>query len=103
MDADQLEALYMDRVSPDGTRLDARARGRFRPMKEREDLAVAAHLAVHPLATEGELAEVRAAERAKSRHATPYFDFTVSTAKSISVLHAVVLGRRSATARGRSA
>ena len=41
--------------APDGVRLDARARGRFRPVKEREDLAVAAHLSVHPLATEGEL------------------------------------------------
>lgn len=91
VDADQLQALYMDRVGPDGTRLDARARGRFRPAKEREDLAVAAHLAVHPLATEGELAAVRVAERAKSRHATPYFDFTVSTVKSLSVLHASYL------------
>ena len=92
----------MDRVGPDGVRLDARARARFRPVKEREDLAVAAHLAVHPLATEGELAEVRAAERAKSRHATPYFDFTVSAAKSVSVLHASLPGGRSAGARGRS-
>ena len=91
VDPDQLQALYMDRVGPDGTRLDARARGRFRPVKEREDLAAAAHLAVHPLATEGELEAVRAAERAKSRHATPYFDFTVSAAKSISVLHASYL------------
>ena len=91
VDPDQLQALYMDRVGPDGVRLNARARGRFRPVKEREDLAVAAHLAVHPLATEGELEQVRAAERAKSRHATPYFDFTVSAAKSVSVLHASYL------------
>ena len=35
-------------------------------------MAVAASK-VDPLATEGELAEVRAAERAKSRHATPSF------------------------------
>jgi conjugative relaxase-like TrwC/TraI family protein len=91
VDGDVLQVLYMDRVGPDGTRLDARARARFRPVKEREDLAVAAHLSVHPLATEGELAEVRAAERAKSQHATPYFDFTVSAAKSVSVLHASLL------------
>jgi conjugative relaxase-like TrwC/TraI family protein len=91
VDGDQLQALYMDRVGPDGVRLDARAQGRFRPVKEREDLAAAAHLSVHPLATEGELAAVRAAERAKSRHATPYFDFTVSAAKSVSVLHASLL------------
>ena len=103
VDADVLQALYMDRVGPDGVRLDARAQARFRPVKEREDLAVAAHLSVHPLATEGELAAVRAAERAMSRHATPYFDFTVSAAKSISVLHASYSGGCSATARGRSA
>ena len=103
VDADVLQALYMDRVGPDGVRLDARARARFRPVKEREDLAVAAHLSVHPLATEGELAEVRAAERAKSRHATPYFDFTVSAAKSVSVLHASYLVAARQAARGRSA
>ena len=91
VDADVLQALYVDRVGPDGVRLDARAQARFRPVKEREDLAVAAHLSVHPLAAEGELAEVRAADRATSRHATPYFDFTVSAAKSVSVLHASYL------------
>ena len=72
VDGDQLQALYMDRVTPAGERLDARDRPKFRPVKEREDLAVAAHLWLHPLATEGELAEVRAAERAKSRNSTPY-------------------------------
>ena len=101
VDPDQMQALYMDRVGPDGVRLDARAQARFRPVKEREDLAVAAHLAVHPLASEGELAQVRAAERGKSRHATPYFDFTVSAAKSVSVLHAslLVAARRAREAR----
>jgi len=49
---------------------------------------VAAHLVAHPYATEGELAGVRTAERAKSHSAVPYFDFTVSAAKSVSVLHA---------------
>ena len=101
VDPDQMQALYMDRVGPDGVRLDARAQARFRPVKEREDLAVAAHLAVHPLASEGELAQVRAAERGEWRHATPYFDFTVSAAKSVSVLHAslLVAARRAREAR----
>ena len=91
VDGDQLQALYMDRVAPDGQRLDARARPHFRPVREREEAAVAAHLVAHPYATEGELAGVRAAERAKSQSAVPYFDFTVSAAKSVSVLHASLL------------
>ena len=48
-------------------------RPHFRPVREREDAAVAAHLVAHPYATAGELAEVRAAERAKSQSAIPYF------------------------------
>ena len=91
VDADQLQALYMDRVAPDGQRLDARARPHFRPVREREEAAVAVHLVAHPYATAGELEEVRAAERAKSQSAVPYFDFTVSAAKSVSVLHASLL------------
>ena len=91
VDGDQLQALYMDRVAPDGQRLDARARPHFRPLQDREEAAVAAHLVAHPYATEGELADVRAAERAKSQSAVPYFDFTVSAAKSVSVLHASLL------------
>jgi conjugative relaxase-like TrwC/TraI family protein len=91
VDGDQLQALYMDRVAPDGQRLDARARPHFRPLQDREKAAVAAHLVAHPYATEGELAGVRAAERAKSQSAVPYFDFTVSAAKSVSVLHASLL------------
>ena len=84
VDGDQLQALYMDRVAPDGQRLDARARPHFRPVREREEAAVAAHLVAHPYATAGELEAVRAAERAKSQSAVPYFDFTVSAAKSVS-------------------
>ena len=91
VDGDQLQALYMDRVAPDGQRLDARARPHFRPLQDREEAAVAAHLVAHPYATEGELAGVRTAERAKSQSAVPYFDFTVSAAKSVSVLHASLL------------
>ena len=91
VDGDQLQALFMDRVAPDGQRLDARARPHFRPVREREEAAVAAHLVAHPYATAGELAGVRTAERAKSQSAVPYFDFTVSAAKSVSVLHASLL------------
>ena len=37
VDGDQLQALYMDRVAPDGQRLDARARPHFRPLQDREE------------------------------------------------------------------
>jgi hypothetical protein len=97
-----LQALYMDRVGPDGQRLDARQRARYRPAEERVGAAVAAYQAAHPFATEGELERVRAAERAKAQHSVPYFDFTVSAAKSVSVLHASLLvAARQACAAGR--
>jgi conjugative relaxase-like TrwC/TraI family protein len=102
VDAKVLQALYMDRVGPDGQRLDARQRAKYRPAEERGDAAVAAHQAAHPFATEGDLELVRAAERAKAQHSVPYFDFTVSAAKSVSVLHASLLvAARQARADGR--
>jgi conjugative relaxase-like TrwC/TraI family protein len=102
VDAKVLQALYMDRVGPDGERLDARQRARYRPAEERVAAAVAAHLAAHPFATEGDLERVRAAERARAQHSVPYFDFTVSAAKSVSVLHASLLvAARQARAGGR--
>jgi hypothetical protein len=73
----------MDRVGPDGQRLDARQRARYRPAEERVGAAVAAHLAAHPFATEGDLERVRASERAKAQHSVPYFDFTVSAASRL--------------------
>ena len=66
------------------------------------DAAVAAHRAAHPFATDGDLELVRVAERAKARHLVSYFDFTVSAAKSVSVLHASLLvAARQARAGGR--
>src|SRR5512135_2842671 len=101
VDPDTLQALFMDRVGPDGQRLDARARPKPRPSAEREDRAVAAYRTAHPFATEGDLARVRAEERAKTQHSVPYFDFTISAAKSVSVLHASLLvSARQARERG---
>jgi len=96
-----MQALYMDNTLPGGQRLDARRKAQYRDVREREDLAVAAHRSLHPYATEGELEAVRAAERGKSQHATSYFDFTVSAVKSVSVLHASYLvAARQARERG---
>jgi conjugative relaxase-like TrwC/TraI family protein len=102
VDADTMQALYMDRVGPDGQRLDARQRPKYRPADERVAAAVAAHQAAHPFSTEGDLELVRATERAKAQHSVPYFDFTISAAKSVSVLHASLLvAARQARAGGR--
>jgi hypothetical protein len=58
-------------------------------VREREIAAVAAYLAEHPFASDTELAEARAAERAKeAAKRVPYYDLTISAAKSVSVLHA---------------
>ena len=44
---------------------------------------------------------MRAEERAKTQHSVPYFDFTISAAKSVSVLHASLLvSARQARERG---
>ena len=91
VDADIMQALYMDRVGPDGQRLNARQRPKYRSAEERVDRAVTAYTAAHPFATDGDVERVRVLERAKAQHSVPYFDFTISAAKSVSVLHASLL------------
>ena len=86
VDPDVIERLYQDSIGPGGELLVKR-----RPPKaaaDRESAAVAAYRAAHPYASATELAEVRAAERAKDPRQVPYFDLTVSAVKSVSVLHA---------------
>jgi conjugative relaxase-like TrwC/TraI family protein len=86
VDPDAIERLYQENTGPGGQLLVKR-----RPSKaaaDREAAAVAAYQAAHPYASATELAEVRAAERAKNPHQVPYFDLTVSAVKSVSVLHA---------------
>ena len=86
VDPDVIEHLYQENTGPGGVLLVKR-----RPSKAASDLeeqAVAAYLAGHPYASVTELAEVRAAERAKDPHQVLYFDLTVSAVKSVSVLHA---------------
>ena len=83
---DVIERLYQVNTGPGGELL---VRGcPSKAAADRESAAVAAYLAAHPYASATELAEVRAAERAKDPHQVPYFDLTISAAKSVSVLHA---------------
>ena len=78
--------LYQHNIGPGGELLARRRQSKT--AAEREEATVAAYQAAHPYASATELAEVRAAERAKDPHQVPYFDLTVSAAKSVSVLHA---------------
>jgi len=78
--------LYQRNVGPGGELLVKRRQSKA--VDEREQAAVAAHLAAHPYASATELAEVRAAERGTDPHQVPYFDLTISAVKSVSVLHA---------------
>jgi len=78
--------LYQHNIGPGGELLVTRRQSKA--ADEREQAAVAAYLAAHPYASATELAEVRAAQRAMDPHSVPYFDMTVDTVKSVSVLHA---------------
>jgi hypothetical protein len=78
--------LYQHNIGPGGELLVKPSQSK--PTAEREQAAVAAYQSAHPYASSTELAEVRAAERAKDPHQVPYFDLTVSAVKSVSVLHA---------------
>jgi hypothetical protein len=87
IDAKVMENLYGQHIGPDGQRL-TRPRG-SKDDDGREDAAVAAHLAEHPFASGTELAEVRIRARGTLvQEGIPYWDLTVSAAKSVSVLHA---------------
>jgi TrwC relaxase/AAA domain len=87
VDPNMIERLYQKGIGPGGEML---LRQRVpKPVREREDAAVAAFIAEHPFASAVEIAEVRAAERAKdAAERVPYYDMTVNMVKSVSVLHA---------------
>jgi TrwC relaxase len=87
VDPDVIERLYQKGIGPDGEML---LRPRVpKTVQDREDAAVAAFTADHPFASTVEIAEVRAAERAKkAAKRVPYYDLTINAAKSVSVLHA---------------
>ena len=85
VDAKVMDRLYMEHVGPDGELL---TRPRGKAATEDDDQAAAAFRAVHPFASEVEVAEAVAKARGGARVPVPYYDLTVSAAKSVSVLHA---------------
>ena len=99
VDPDVIERLYQDNIGPGGELLVKRRQ--TKAAADREAAAVAGYRAAHPYASATELAEVRAAERAKDPRQVPYFDLTVSAVKSVSVLHASYrIAARQARQRG---
>ena len=102
VDADQLQALYMDRVAPDGQRLDARGRPHFRPVREREEAAVAVHLVAHPYATAGELEERPRGRAGQVPERGPVFRFHGERRQVGKRPARLATDGRSAVARGRS-
>jgi conjugative relaxase-like TrwC/TraI family protein len=87
VDPGTLARLYMENIGPDGEVLAARYKGKGD--QEREHEAVRAYVRAHPYASTVEVAEFRAAQRAKTGpKMVPYFDLTVSAVKSVSILHA---------------
>jgi hypothetical protein len=92
----------MDRIGPDGERLDARQRAKYRPAEEPGGGSRGRPPGGPPVRLRGDLELVRATERAKAQHSVPYFDFTVSAAKSVSVLHvSLLVAARQAREAGR--
>ena len=86
VDPEVLERLFMESISLAGEVLAKRPKDRGEGAVQ---AAVRAWRKQHHYASATELAEVRAAERAKTGpRSVPYFDFTVSAVKSVSVLHA---------------
>jgi len=99
VDPEVIERLYQENAGPGGELLVKRRQPKA--AADREAAAVAAYRAAHPYASATELAEVRAAERAKDPRQVPYFDLTISAAKSVSVLHASYrIAARQARQRG---
>jgi ATP-dependent exoDNAse (exonuclease V) alpha subunit len=84
VDGDVMERLYMQHVGPGGELL---TRPRGKAAAEDDDQAAAAFRAAHPFASEVEVAEAVAKARGGARVSVPYYDLTVSAAKSVSVLH----------------
>src|SRR5262249_37546543 len=83
VDGTGMDRLYMENIGPGGERL-TRPRGKTKD----DDQVEAAVRAAHPLWSKVEVAEAVAKARAGMRTSVPYYDLTVSAAKSISVLHA---------------
>jgi hypothetical protein len=85
VDGDVMERLYMLHVGPNGEML---TRPRGKAAAQDDDQVAMAFRAAHPFASEVEVAEAVAKAWGGAQVSVPYYDLTVSAAKSVSVLHA---------------
>jgi len=98
VDGGVMERLYMLHVGPNGEML---TRPRGKAAEEDDDQVAMGFRAAHPFASEVEVAEAVARARGGARVSVPYYDLTVSAAKSVSVLHASLkIAAQEAFARG---
>ena len=97
VDAEVMRRLYHEDVGPDGQVLVRRQKPGKYPaaggsLYERIDAAVAAQVAaLGRFATPEEIRAIRLSERAKFRNRVPFYDYTFSAPKSVSVLWASLL------------
>jgi conjugative relaxase-like TrwC/TraI family protein len=110
VDPDVMRALYHEDVGPDGQVLVRRQRKAAYPaaggsLYERIEAEVAAQVAARGrFITAEEIREIRLRERAKYRTVVPFYDYTFSAPKSVSVLWASLLAAAAeAEAKGREA
>ena len=110
VDGDVMRALYHDDVGPDGQVLVRRQRKANYPvvggsLYERVEAVVAAKVAERGrFITPEEVRAIRLQERAKFRTVVPFYDYTFSAPKSVSVLWASLLAASAeAAAEGREA
>ena len=83
-----MRALYHDDIAPSGP-LNGLAKPTYKPLADRVDEAVEAQVKeLGAFVTAEEVAEIRNREMAKTRNCVPFFDFTFSAAKSVSIVHA---------------
>ena len=93
VNATAMRNLYHRDEGPDGplnTRQGQAAyqQGRGQLADRVDDAVAAAVAALGPFPTPEEIAGIRVRERAKVRNVVPFFDFTFSAAKSVSIAHA---------------
>jgi AAA domain/TrwC relaxase len=97
VDPEVMKRLYHEDVGPDGQVLSRRQRPGKYPeasgsLHDRVEAAVAARIeAAHGIITPEEIREIRLRERAKFRTVVPFYDFTLSVPKTVSVLWASLL------------
>ena len=93
VNADVMRDLYHRDEGPDGPLNTRQGQADYTTgrgqLSDRIDAAVAAAVAERgAFVTAEEIADIRLRERAKVRNTVPFFDFTFSAAKSVSVAHA---------------